>query len=648
MPISIVRPDELGPSDIAAWQSMQRSTASLANPFLSPEFAITVSRFRPSARVAVITDGPATTGFFPFERRRLGVGVPIGAGLTDCQGLVHAPGVEWDLRELLRACRISAWQFDHLAQDQRPFERYRTAMAPSPVIDLNDGFDIYYKKLQQKSPQFCKDVARKARKLAREAGELRFVVDSRDTAALRALMTWKSDQYRRTGRMDRFSQPSIVGLVHDLFTTHESHFSSLFSVLYAGDVPVAAHFGLLSGDVLAHWFPAYDTRFSRYSPGLIQHLRMAEDIAGLGVRLIDMGKGAKRYKETLKSGDIFVSEGVAIGRSPLAVAHRARTAPSQWAVRKIRQHPSLFHVADLLLRRYGRASTALRRPRQTRHGHSQTDTRRAGTAGNAHPAGVTADGPDVGLWRSAMNSDEKAVMHLDEDMAAVTAHSGHVDILRLLLVDDHLMVTEALASRLSTAPDLWVAGRCATLDPNLIDIVRGLRPDVITIEAEPFGSDVGEVLRQLVAARPSAGIIVLSADRDVAHAVEAARAGVAAWVAKEQGAAELETVIRGVGRGHSWFPPDMLGEILRELRADVSRASDHTDPLDVLSPRERDVLLSMMDGKRGSQIAADLRISTDTVRTHTRNIFAKLDVHSRLEAVSMAHACRATGGGGAG
>ena len=80
----------------------------------------------------------------------------------------------------------------------------------------------------------------------------------------------------------------------------------------------------------------------------------------------------------------------------------------------------------------------------------------------------------------------------------------------------------------------------------------------------------------------------------------------------------------------------MLGEIMRELRADVSRARDDSDPLAILSPRERDVLLSMMDGKRGGQIAEELLISTDTVRTHTRNIFAKLDVHSRLEAVSMA------------
>ncbi len=231
---------------------------------------------------------------------------------------------------------------------------------------------------------------------------------------------------------------------------------------------------------------------------------------------------------------------------------------------------------------------------------------------------------------------EKAVMHMDEDQPAPPTDTGQVDMLRLLLVDDHMMVTEALASRLSAALDLWVAGRCATGDPNLIDIVRGLRPDVITIEVEPLGSAVGEVLRQLMAARPAMHVVVLSADHNVAHAVEAARVGVAAWVAKEQGAAELETVLRGVCHGYSWFPPEMLGEIVRELRTDIRRAAGHGDPLGVLSPRERDVLLCMVDGKRGAQIATDLLISADTVRTHTRNIFAKLDVHSRLEAVSVA------------
>lgn len=234
--------------------------------------------------------------------------------------------------------------------------------------------------------------------------------------------------------------------------------------------------------------------------------------------------------------------------------------------------------------------------------------------------------------------NEKVVMQMDEDKLQFRGHSYGVDVLRVLLVDDHLVVSEGLAARLSAAPDLWVAGKCATSHPHLADIVRSVRPDVIAIEVEPLGDAIGEVLERLAEVWPGARVVVVSADRDVAHAVDAARAGADAWVPKELGADELEAILRAVCRGHSWYPPEMLGEVLRELRADVGRARDHVDPLDVLSLRERDVLMSMVEGKRGRQIAEDMRISTDTVRTHTRSIFTKLDVHSRLEAVSVARA----------
>jgi two-component system nitrate/nitrite response regulator NarL len=227
-------------------------------------------------------------------------------------------------------------------------------------------------------------------------------------------------------------------------------------------------------------------------------------------------------------------------------------------------------------------------------------------------------------------------MQMDEDTAITAGHSDRMDVLRVLLVDDHTMVAEALAARLSAAADLWVAGRCATADPGLADIVRQTRPDVVAIEVEPLGPAIGEVLERISAARPGVRLVVLSADRNVAHAVAAARAGADAWVPKEVGADDFEAVLRAVCRGHSWYPPEMLGEILRELRADVGRVKEYQDPLDVLSPRERDVLASMVDGRRGRQIAEHLMISTDTVRTHTRSIFTKLGVHSRLEAVSVA------------
>ncbi len=207
--------------------------------------------------------------------------------------------------------------------------------------------------------------------------------------------------------------------------------------------------------------------------------------------------------------------------------------------------------------------------------------------------------------------------------------------IRLLLADDHLMITDALASRLSATPEIWVAGRCAATDLNLPAIITSVRPDVIAIETEPFGASIGAALERIAVVRPQARVVVLTADRSAAHAVAAARAGAVAWVAKEQDAAEFESVVRGVARGCSWFPPDMLGEILRELRAEASRTHGG-DPLQALGPREREVLQVMMTGKQGKQIATELHISGETVRTHAQNIYAKLDVHSRLEAVTVA------------
>ena len=356
MQISVVRPSELGPGEIAIWHSMQNKTESLANPFLCPEFAVAVDKVRPDARVAVLVEGTEIVGFFPFQRRRLRVGVPIGAGLNDCQGLIHVPGMEWDTRELLRACRISVWQFDHLVQGQRPFDCYKTAVAASPVIDLTNGFLAYREKLQIESPKFYKDLDRKIRRLEDAEGELRFVMDSRDLSELRKLIDWKSDQCRHNNWINLFDRPWVIDLLDYLFSSHGDHFNGLLSFLYAGETPVAAHFGLRTDHILAAWFPAYDKRFGRQSPGLIQFLRMVEEAAAIDVQLINLGKGTARFKETLKNCDLVVAEGMVARGVLLAAAHRARSSTVKWAGPQIRRHPHLFRATEQLLRHYGRIS----------------------------------------------------------------------------------------------------------------------------------------------------------------------------------------------------------------------------------------------------------------------------------------------------
>lgn len=344
MRVVVVRPEELGTAETDAWRSMQRVTPALGNPFLSPEFNVAAARFRPSARVAVLTDGQSIAGFFPFERGRFGGGAPICSWLTSCQGLIHAQDVDWDPRELLRGCRLAAWQFSSLVGSQRPFLHYQHTAVPLPVVDLGYGFAHYRAQLQAKSAKFCKELERKERKLAHEIGKVRFVADSADLSVLRALMGWKSEQYRRTGMTDRFGFPWVVDLLDALLDTRGDHVNGLLCALYAGDHLIAGQFGLRLGNLFVGWFTAYNPSFARYTPGLIQTIRLFEALADAGVEMIEMGIGPAVYKEILKSRDVFVAEGIVTRLSTLAVAHRARWALARCTTRIIGRYPRLYRA----------------------------------------------------------------------------------------------------------------------------------------------------------------------------------------------------------------------------------------------------------------------------------------------------------------
>lgn len=350
MTVHLIRPDELGAAEIATWHSMQDATLSLADPFLSPEFARAVGRVRSDTHVAVLAGSETTSGFFPFERRRFGVGVPIGGWLSLSQGLIHAEGANWDARKLLSGCRLAAWEFDSLITDQRPFQPFHAGQVPVPMIDLSQGFGAYYAELQARSSRFCRELERKTRKFGRDVGEVRIVPDSRDADMLRMLMTWKSGQYRRTGHVDTFERPWVAELLHDLLETRSDHMTGMLSVVYAGDQPAAAQFGLRAGNIFHGWFTAYDPRFSSYSPGLILVKKMAEGFAAAGIDRIYMGRGSSSYKDAMKSRDVFVAEGVVTSRSVLGVAHRTRSSSTRWANVFVNAHPGLLKRARRIRR----------------------------------------------------------------------------------------------------------------------------------------------------------------------------------------------------------------------------------------------------------------------------------------------------------
>ncbi|MEG3628992.1 GNAT family N-acetyltransferase [Streptomyces poriticola] len=348
--VRVLRPHELGEGDREHWRELRAKSQAPRNPFMEPEFTEAVGRVRPGARVAVLYDGREPAGFLPYERGPLGQGRAIGLGVSDCQGAVLGQGPAPDAGALLRACGLSGLSFDNLEAEQRLFVPYAAEEHAAYVIDVEQGYEVYERQLRARSPKFLRTTLAKERRLGRQVGVVRFVLDERDPAALRTLMAWKSAQYRRTGRRDRFAQEWIARLVGGLAGTRAPECTGTLSVLYAGERPVAAHFGLRSATVLSCWFPAYDPEFAKYSPGLVLHLRMAEAAAAEGVGMLDMGRGAAEYKDSLKTGELPVYEGAAARPGPGAALQWLRREPTRRTQGFVRARPRLASLAVRTLR----------------------------------------------------------------------------------------------------------------------------------------------------------------------------------------------------------------------------------------------------------------------------------------------------------
>ncbi|GGY04211.1 GNAT family N-acetyltransferase [Streptomyces djakartensis] len=348
--IRVAGAGELGERERERWRALRAASVAPRNPFMEPEFTEAVGLVRPQARVAVVYEGLEPAGFLPYERGRLGQGRAIGLGVSDAQGAILRPGLDLTADELLRACSVSSFAFDNLEAEQRLFVRYAAERHPTYVIDVEKGYDTYESVLRAQSPKFLKTTLAKERRLGRQAGALRFVFDERDPAALRTLMEWKSAQYRRTGRRDRFAQGWITRLVGHLSGTRAPECSGTLSVLYAGERPVAAHFGLRSASVLACWFPSYDPEFSKYSPGLVLHLRMAEAAAAEGIGTLDLGRGAAEYKDALKTGELPVYEGAVTRPGAGAALHWLSREPARRAHSFVRGRPRLASLAARALK----------------------------------------------------------------------------------------------------------------------------------------------------------------------------------------------------------------------------------------------------------------------------------------------------------
>src|SRR5499433_179116 len=197
---------------------------------------------------------------------------------------------------------------------------------------------------------------------------------------------------------------------------------------------------------------------------------------------------------------------------------------------------------------------------------------------------------------------------------------------RVMLADDHAIVAQGLATLLKDHFDL--VGTVGNGD-ELIDAARKLRPDVIVADiAMPVLSGL-EALRRLKAMRSEAKVIFLTMHADAQLATEAFRAGASGYVVKQSAGEELIAAIREALQGRTYLTPLITKDV-------IANFTETTPPTVKLTPRQREVLRLIAEGRRMKEIAAILELSTRTVETHKYEMMRGLGVESTAELVRYA------------
>jgi two-component system, NarL family, response regulator NreC len=205
----------------------------------------------------------------------------------------------------------------------------------------------------------------------------------------------------------------------------------------------------------------------------------------------------------------------------------------------------------------------------------------------------------------------------------------HRNKIRVVLADDHHIVRAAFIKLLEKEPDLEVVGEAADTS-SLLDVVKNLKPDVLMLDAHMPGGKVTEAAQAIRDQIPEVHILVLSAYERREYVLGMVRAGVAGYMLKHDSPEMLVRAVRAVAQGEDWLSPRIADILMKSMRA-------HEDqPKVKLSPREVEILKLMAAGYRNDEIAEKLVITCQTVKNHVHNIFIKLDVDSRVEAVLFA------------
>jgi two-component system, NarL family, response regulator NreC len=201
--------------------------------------------------------------------------------------------------------------------------------------------------------------------------------------------------------------------------------------------------------------------------------------------------------------------------------------------------------------------------------------------------------------------------------------------IRILLADDHAVVRQGFRMILAAQPDMEIVGEAGN-GREALELAGSLKPDVVVMDVAMPELNGIEATRRLAEFAPHARVIALSMHKDSVYVREILRAGARGYLLKESGAGDLVTAIRAVASGEGYLSPAVSDAVLDDYRRHV------TNPIDLLSSREREVLQMLAEGKTNKEIAAILNLSVYTVDAHRGRIMDKLNLHSINDLVRFA------------
>ena len=201
--------------------------------------------------------------------------------------------------------------------------------------------------------------------------------------------------------------------------------------------------------------------------------------------------------------------------------------------------------------------------------------------------------------------------------------------IRVMIADDHAVFADGLSALLSVHDDVTVAGVAGGVE-DAVTLARRTAPDVVLMDYDlPDGTGV-EAAARVLAACPSAKVVMLTSFADDAILVAAIEAGCSGFVTKHRAGREVVDAVRAAAAGEALISPSLLARLLPRLRGEPGGEASR------LTRREAEVLELLAEGLSNRAIAERLAVSLNTVRNHVQNLLTKLHSHSRLEAVAAA------------